>query len=473
MRVLHASMEAFPYVKVGGLSDVLGALPPALRRSGVDARLILPGFPPVLEGIHPKQEVRRFEGGLPGASAARLLSGETDRRVPLYIVDAPELYTRSRDPYADQGNSHFRAAALSRAAAEVARSGDGAGWAPEILHCHDWQTGLAPAYLAFSGTPVPTVMTIHNLAYQGLYSKDLLPALWLPWDAYRVDGMEFWGQLNFLKAGLVYATRLTTVSPAYAREIQSPEHGHGLDGLLRARSKHLRGILNGVDETVWNPASSPHLATRFDRDTLERKAANKAALQRELGLDEDAAAPLFGVVSRFNALKGLDLLLDNLPHLVGLGAQLAILGRGDAVLERGFGSAAIHFAGRVALAAAQDEALAHRIFAGADYVVVPSRIEPCGLTQLYAMRYGAPPIVRFTGGLADTVQDESTGEDATGFTFDHANGYALGHAISRAVHLYEGAHARFVRLQKNGMARNFGWDRRARDYVDLYEETLG
>lgn len=472
MRVLHSSMEAFPYVKVGGLSDVLGALPPALRRSGVDARLLLPGFEGVLEGVKRLEEIRRFEHGLPGASTARLLAGSTDRDVPLYVLDIPELYLRSRDPYADFGDSHVKAAALSRAAAEIARGGDGQGFRPDILHCHDWQTGLAPAYLHFTGSRVPSVMTIHNLAYQGIYPSALLPSLWLPWAALRPDEVEFWGQVNLLKAGLVYASLLSTVSPTYAREIQRPENAHSLEGILRARSHQLRGILNGIDAAVWDPAKTLHLESQYDSSRFARRAPNKAALQRELGIEADPKRPLFGVVSRLNTLKGLDLLAQNIDHLVGYGGSLVVVGRGDPDLENAFRYAASRHRGRVAVHVAYDEGMAHRVFAGADYTVVPSRMEPCGLVQMYAMRYGSVPLVRYTGGLADTVSDVSTGPRATGITFDAAEGFSLGAAISRAIDLFRDDPDRFKELQLEGMRKDFGWDAAARQYLEMYSELM-
>lgn len=467
MKVLHAATEAFPYVKVGGLGDVLGALPASLRALGVDARLLLPGFPGVIEGV-PGLAPCRSLSGLPGVGNARLLSGETDRKVPLYVLDAPGLYARSRNPYADFGDSHLCAAALCRAAALIVAEGDGQKWRPDIMHCHDWQTALTPAYLSYSGVPTPSVMTIHNLAYQGLYAPDILPAIGLPRAAYHPGGVEFWGRVNFLKAGLVHATHLTTVSPRYAQEIQLPEGGHGLDGVLGARREELSGILNGIDEAVWDPSTSPHLAAPFDVRRLDQRKANKAALQAELGLEGDPEAPLFGIVSRLNAHKGMDLVVSSVEHLVGLGAELVVIGTGEHELEHAFAAAAARHPGRVGYFGGQSEARAHRVFAGADFILVPSRSEPCGLVQMYAMRYGAMPLVRYTGGLADTVRDETTGPGATGFTFDIPTGHALGDAISRAVGVYSARPSRVRELQVSGMRRDSGWAASARAYTELY-----
>lgn len=470
LRVLHVATEAFPYVKVGGLADVLGALPPALRTLGVDARLLLPGFPGVLERGAPLREARRLSG-LAGRFDARLLSGTTDSGVPLYVLDVPELYGRSRDPYAEFGDSHLMAAALSQAACALAEEPSG-GFEPAILHCHDWHTGLVPALLHHRGSRVPSIMTVHNLAYQGLFGRDTLPVLGLPDTAFTTSGVEFWGRVNLLKAGLVYATRVTTVSPRYAAEIQTAEGGHGLDGVLRARGASVLGILNGIDAVTWDPAHNSHLSHPYDVTRLEKRAPNKVTLLGDLKLDGDASTPLFGIVSRLNALKGQDLVLENVDHLVGLGARLAVVGKGDAVLESGFRAAAARHPGRVAFVGEQSEPRAHRIFAGVDLLLVPSRMEPCGLVQLYAMRYGAVPLVRYTGGLADTVSDETTGLGATGFTFDAPSGFALGAAITRAVGVFRRGPARFRELQRTGMSKDFSWDMAAQRYVALYEELV-
>lgn len=472
MRILHAATEAFPYVKVGGLSDVMGALPAALRGFGVDARLLLPGFPGVLDGVKGLVPSRRIDG-VPFAPGARLLAGVSDHGVPIYVLDAPSLYARSKDPYADFGDSHLGVAALSRAAAELARDGDAAGFRADVLHCHDWHTGFAPAYLHFSsGRTVPTVMTIHNLAYQGHYGPEILGPVGLPAESFTPAGLEFWGKVNVLKAGLVYATRISTVSPRYAAEIQTAEGGYGLDGVLRARMAALSGILNGIDTSVWNPATSSHLVAPFDEGRPRGRAANKVALAKEVGLKSKPTAPLFGIVSRLNTLKGMDLVAENVDHLVGLGGQLVVVGLGDHALESAFTAAMVRHPGNVAFLGKQSEPLAHRVYAGADFMLVPSRGEPCGLVQMYAMRYGAVPVARYTGGLADTVQDESTGAGATGFTFDAPTGFALGGAITRAFQMYRGEPERLLELQLAGMRRDFSWRESAKKYVELYRGLL-
>jgi starch synthase len=399
------------------------------------------------------------------------LAGKTDRNVPLYVLDAPDLFARSDDPYADFGDSHLGAAALARAAFDLSTNGDGAGFSADVLHCHDWQTALAPAYVQFSaGRHVPTAMTIHNLAYQGHFGREVLGAIGLPPESFTPSGVEFWGKINFLKAGLVYATRITTVSPRYAREIQTREGGYGLDGVLRARVTDLVGIVNGIDDAVWDPATSPHLAVKYDVKRVGAKVKNKVALTKEIGIAAGPESPLFGIVSRLNTLKGMDLVAENVDHLVGLGASLVVVGRGDPALEHRFAEASVRHKGRVAFLGVQNEALAHRVFAGSDFILVPSRGEPCGLVQLYAMRHGTIPVVRYTGGLADTVLDETTGAGATGFSFDAPTGFALGHAITRAMTTYRDRPARIREMQVAGMRHDFGWKESARKYAALYRE---
>ncbi len=370
----------------------------------------------------------------------------------------------------------LRFGALSWAAAHLGRHGDGQGWKPAIVHAHDWPTALAPAYLALEEGPRPrTVLTIHNLAYQGLFPADLLAPLGLPAAAFHPDGLEFYGKLGFLKAGLVYADRLATVSPTYAREILGPE-GLGLEGLLQRRNGQLRGILNGVDDEVWNPATDPHLPRPFGPADLASRAAGKLDLQRELGLRVDAEQPLFAIVSRFAGQKGLDLVLEDQAWFAAQNAQLAVLGQGDPELEARFLAAARLHPSRVVARIGFDEGLSHRIYGGADAVLVPSRQEPCGLTQLYALRYGALPVVRATGGLADTVVDASPeairAGQATGFVFKEATPSGLAGALERALALYRGRPEAWMDLQRRGMAQDFGWSRAAREYLELYEELL-
>jgi starch synthase len=467
LRVLAVAAECFPLVKVGGLADVVGALPRALGALGVEVRVLLPGLEGVLRGGQGWEALRTWPNFM-GGGEARLLRGAGPGGLCLYALETP-YFTGLAHPYADRPTLAHGFAALSRVAALVAREGDGAGWRPNLLHLHDWPAGLAPAYLTHTpGLPVPSVMTLHNLAYRGDFPPELLRELELPSEAYALDGVEFHGRLSFLKAGLFYATRLTTVSPTYAREIQQPGGGGGLEGLLAWRGAHLQGILNGVDTEVWDPARDPHLTAPFSDATLPRRSANTVALRAELGLDAESGAPLLGVVSRLDGLKGLDLLLDALNGWLGQGGQLALLGSGEPALESAFGAAAAAHPGRVAVRLGFNEGLAHRFFAGADLLAIPSRAEPCGLTQMYAQRYGALPVARRTGGLADTVVDLEAGASATGFLFEEPTAAALGAALGRARALFDDREG-WQRLQRQALAQDFGWAASARSYRDLFQ----
>ncbi|MDE1990604.1 MAG: glycogen synthase GlgA, partial [Betaproteobacteria bacterium] len=350
-------------------------------------------------------------------------------------------------------------------------------WSPDVVHCNDWQAGLVPALLRHRQGPfVPSVITIHNLAFQGNFDPLWVTRLGLPMDSFHLQGLEFYGRLSFLKAGINYADRITTVSPRYAREIQTPELGCGLDGLLRHRSADLVGILNGIDDS-WNPAHDPALPAAFDdRRLAAGKRRNKAVLQGECGLAKDPDVPLLGLVSRLTYQKGIDLLLEALPVLMAQPLQLAVLGSGEAVMESRLREAASAYPGRVGVTLDFDEPLSHRIIAGSDLFLMPSRFEPCGLAQMYAMRYGTPPVVRETGGLADTVvdctDDALRERKATGFTFHNATPDDLAAAVQRALATY-GNRTGWRLLQKTGMRRDFSWKRAAADYVGIYRALSG
>ena len=476
LSVLSVASELFPIIKTGGLADVAGALPSALAHEGIKVVSLLPGYPAVMRALGRTETVREYPD-LSGGPA-RLLSA-TANQLELFVIDAPHLYERPGSPYLtpdgrDWPDNARRFAALGRIAADI---GQGAvpGFIPDIVHAHDWQAGLAPAYLHYSDLPRPgTVMTIHNIAFQGIFPADLLYELGLPPRAFTVDGIEYYSQIGFLKAGLRLADRITTVSPTYAKEIQTPEGGMGLDGLLRSRSRDVSGILNGIDESVWDPASDHSLAAPFTYDSLDRRAANRKALQERLGLGVDPDAMLFGVVSRLSEQKGLDLVLAALPALLANGAQLALLGAGDRILEDSFRAASIVFPGQVGCFFGYDEKLAHLIQGGSDALLVPSRFEPCGLTQLCAMHYGSVPIVSRVGGLADTVIDANemavAAGVATGIQFSPVNLSSLVDAISRAKSLKSVEAWR--RVQRNGMAAEVGWSRPARQYAHLYRSCL-
>jgi starch synthase len=459
VRVLHVTPECAPMTKTGGLGDVSEALPAALREAGVDALTLLPGYPPVLDHVGGAREAARLN--LLGFDC-RLLRAD-----PFIVVDCPQLYARDGGPYhtpdgEDWDDNALRFGVLSRAAARLGGARSPLDWRPAIVHCHDWPAGLAPVYLRDEPERAASVMTIHNLAFQGNYDAQLLAPLEVPASAFTIDGVEFYGRLSFLKGGIATADAVTTVSPTYAGEIQTSELGQGLDGLLRHRRAVLSGILNGIDTRVWDPASDARIAQRYDARTLERKAANKAALQRRLQLEPRAGVPLVGAVSRLTHQKGADLIAAAADALAALPAQLAVVGRGERELEHALAAAAARHPGRVAVRVAFDEDLAHAIEAGADLFVMPSRFEPCGLNQMYSQRYGTPPVVRATGGLVDTVQD-----GVTGFLFERADGEALLEALRRALAVYAEP-ARWRRLQRAGMERDFSWSAAARRYADLY-----
>ena len=479
LRVLHAAAELYPWVKTGGLGDVIAALPPALIACGVDVRVVLPGFAGFIDGFDLGQSIR-----LPTPFAvervriARALVPGSG--VEAYIIDHPAFYDRPGSPYQTPGggdwpDNHRRFALLGWVAAALAQGAD-ANWRPDILHCHDWHAGLAPAYLRAAGATAPSVFTLHNLAYQGFFSAGLFADLALPADFFSIDGIEFYGGLSFLKAGLFYADQLTTVSPTYAREIQTPAFGMNLDGLLRARSDRLTGILNGVDPAIWSPETDALLPRHYGRDDAPAgKAAAKAALEQRFGFAAEPDAPLFGAITRLTWQKGFDLLLDALPGLIALGGRLVLLGSGDAGLEAGFLAAADADRGRVGVVLGYDEALSHLITAGSDGILVPSRFEPCGLTQLYALRYGALPVVRRTGGLADTVVDADAmtlaDGTATGFVFDDGTPEGLLAALRRAVELY-GDRAIWRCAMRRAMTRDFSWAAAARNYRRIYGELV-
>ncbi|HZO44915.1 MAG TPA: glycogen synthase GlgA [Xanthobacteraceae bacterium] len=474
LTVLAVTSEIYPFIKTGGLADVTGALPLALRRHGVTTVTLVPGYPAVMKAIAQSDRVLAFDD-LFGGSASVLRANSAG--LDLLVLDAPHLFDRPGNPYTgpdggDWPDNAFRFGALAFAAARIAL-GDIAGFVPDVVHGHDWQAGLAMAYLAYQERPRPaTVLTVHNLAYQGQFPPDLLERLALPPQALSIDGVEAYGMISFLKAGLQFADRITTVSPTYAQEIQGPENGCGLDGLLRARSSDLSGIRNGIDTDVWNPETDPRIASRFGLATLPDRAPNKAALQQRFGLAPNPDALLFAVISRMAWQKGLDLLADAVPALVAHGAQLAVLGTGEPDLERRLTTLAGEHRGQVGCIVGYDEDLAHLIQAGTDALLVPSRFEPCGLTQLCAMRYGAIPVVAKVGGLADTVADLGQGSlQATGFQFSPVTREALEAALRRAANVWSDRPA-WQALQSNAMRADVSWDEPAGEFLRLYAGLL-
>lgn len=487
VRVLHVGAELYPLLKTGGLADVLGALPQAQIELGTDARVLLPGFPTIVDGLEGLREVARIAPVFGGDNATiefgTLRGGlnADEAGLGIYVIRADAFYQRPGNPYVDETHRPYednmwRFALLGWTAAQLAQSAD-ATWCPDIVHAHDWHAALAPAYLRAAGetmgAPVaPSVMTVHNLAYQGLFPAAQWNGLRLPDHYFNIEGLEFYGQISFLKAGLYYADRITTVSPNYAREIQTVEYGAGLHGLLKRRAQDLSGILNGVDYTVWNPLNDSSIVATYGATRLREKAGNKSALQKRLGLKVSSDALLFGAVSRLTQQKGFDLLLEAVPEIVKRGGQLAVLGAGEPALEAGLRRAMHAHPEAVGVHLGFDEALAHLLIAGSDVIVVPSRFEPCGLTQLYALAYGSLPLVHRVGGLADTVFDASlenlAGGLATGFVFERFEHQALVAAVRRAFAL----HARpsdWRRTQQCAMRQCFSWESAAQRYVELYQ----
>ena len=487
MKILQACAEIFPLLKTGGLADVAGALPAALRGQGADVRVLLPGFPAILDGLESPAQVAEWMSPF-DATPVRLLYGALRGcDCSGYVIDAPQFYQRSGGPYADARqqpyeDNHRRFALLGWTAAALAEGLD-PYWQAEVVHAHDWHAALAPVYLRAAAERrghkvAASVYTVHNLAYQGMFAAHHFGELALPPSYFAVHGLEFHGQISFMKGGLYFADQLTTVSPTYAGEIQGAEQGCGLDGLLRDRAADLHGVLNGVDDAVWNPAQDALIPHRYDARRLAGKARCKAALQAELGLAAEPDAPLFCVVSRLAEQKGLHLVLQALDAITEAGGQFALLGSGDAGMEAAFQARAQAQPQSVAVRIGYDETYAHRLIAGSDVILVPSRFEPCGLTQLYGLRYGTVPLVRRVGGLADTVTDttlESLDGDANGFVFNDFSADGLISAIRRAFALWRRPSRRLEDwhlVQRRGMAARHDWALAAEQYLGIYQRAL-
>ena len=478
LKVLSVASEIFPLVKTGGLADVAGALPRALSRENVVMRTLVPAYPAVRDKLADVSTAREYDNLFGGP--ARLLAAVA-AGLDLFALDAPHLYDRPGSPYLgpdglDWPDNARRFAALARVGADI---GLGAldAFEPDVVHAHDWQAALAPAYLHFAAERRPkSVVTIHNLAFQGHFPISVFWELGLPDSALSIDGVEYFGGVGYLKGGLRLADAITTVSPTYAREIMTPEFGMALDGLLRARADVVHGILNGIDDTIWNPATDPALTQNYNAMRIDMRPRNKIALQSKMGLTPSVDRPLFAVVSRLSHQKGLDLLLQTLPGVVAKGGQLALLGSGERGLEQGFADAAAFSAGSVSCVFGYDERLAHLYQAAADFVLVPSRFEPCGLTQLCALRYGAAPIVSRVGGLNDTVIDANEAATAagvaTGIQFWPLSAEALSDAVERALTVFRNA-ATMRRMRLNGMRAEVSWRASAQRYAELYRSLVG
>lgn len=467
IRALYATAELYPFVKTGGLGDVAAGLPPALKGLGVDVRYLLPGYSEVLDALSDAVVIHHFDGRF-GLHEAALLRGLLPNGLVAYVLDAPAYYERA-NPYVtesgqDWPDNHLRFGAFCHVAAHMDTYDR--WWKPDIIHGHDWHCGLMPAYLAQRQDDAPTsIFTIHNIAYQGLFPADYAQALHIPPHMVSADGCEYYGQIGFLKSGIQYAQAITTVSPAYAREILEPPFGCGLEGALHRRAIHLRGIINGIDPVIWSPEHDAEIASPYTPKRLSGKAPNKRALLKEFGLKGPQKNMLCGVVSRLTPQKGIDELIDALPDFLDLGVNIVILGAGDAALEKALAELAERYPEQIGLHIGYDEALAHRIIAGADVMLMPSVFEPCGLVQLYALRYGTLPVVQATGGLADTVKDSVTG-------FSYQGGSAeLSAALSRALLAWEDKKL-WKKYQLTAMAEDWSWNHAARDYLSLYEQVI-
>ncbi|WP_102960014.1 glycogen synthase GlgA [Mangrovicella endophytica] len=472
--VLSVASEAFPLIKTGGLADVAGALPLALKAQDIRTRTLLPGYPSVLAALDPTHAALRIPDLFGGP--AYVLAVEVNG-LDLLVLDAPHLFDRPGGPYQmpggyDHPDNWARFAALSRAGAEIAM-GALDGWRPAIVHAHDWQAALTPVYLAVTNAPRPrTVVTIHNLAFQGNFSSSIFPALGLPPTAWSIEGVEYYGNVGYLKGGLHAADAITTVSPTYAREILTPAGGMGLEGLLAGRASQLHGIVNGIDVDVWNPATDAVIAERYSAQDLKPRRHDKSALEGEFGLRREAG-PIFAVVSRLTWQKGLDLVAAACDEIVASGIRLVVVGSGDPEIEDAFRAAHNRHPDRIGVRIGYDEVLSHRVQAGADALIIPSRFEPCGLTQLYGLRYGCIPIVSRVGGLADTVIDAnfaaSTAGVATGIIFSPVDEENLIAALKRAKGLYDEG-APWQKMQARAMNTDVSWSASAALYADLYRE---
>ncbi|MDQ2633106.1 MAG: glycogen synthase GlgA [Pseudomonadota bacterium] len=476
MEVLAVTPEIYPLIKTGGLADVTGALPIALAGQGVATRTLVPGFPQVLKALKKDAPVHRYPA-MHGGEATLLAA--TAAGLDLLVLDAPHLFDRPGGPYGDSTGADWpdnwrRFSALSFAGADIA-AGAIAGYRPDIVHAHDWQAALTLAYMRYgAAATTPSVMTVHNLAFQGRFGAGIFGELGLPAEAMSLDGVEYYGGVGFLKAGLQAAWAITTVSPTYAQEIRTPDFGMGLEGLISMRVADLHGIVNGIDGETWDPRTDAHLKSNYSQKALKGRAANKKAIEERFELVHEDS-PIFCVVSRLTWQKGIDMLVDVLDDVVAAGVRLAVLGSGDAALEGALlGSAARH-RGRVGVVIGYDEALSHLMQGGCDAILIPSRFEPCGLTQLYGLRYGCVPIVARTGGLADTVIDANeaalSARVATGFQFEAENSDALLDAVKRAVAVYADRPA-WATMQRQGMKADVSWNRSAAKYAELYRSLV-
>jgi len=478
MRILMVASECFPLIKTGGLADVVGALPLELENQGAKVTVFLPGFPSVLAGLNSKRTLAKLKNFAHGT--ARLVAGKTEAGLSIIALDAPELFKFDGNPYQDpsgedRAGNAVKFAVFAQIAAEFA-TGKYRQKPFDIVHAHDWQAALVPVYLdAMGETEIKTVLTIHNLAFQGVFPKTTLSKIGLRDDYFHRDKLEYWDKISYLKGGIVYCDHITTVSPTYALEIQSNDGGMGFGGLLKSRHQSLSGILNGIDTNVWNPETDAEIAAKFSAKSPAGKAKNKTRLQKQLGLRVDKSVPLFCVISRLTTQKGLDVLAGLVDHIVLSGGQLALLGSGDSAIESAFVAAAEKHPTEVGIKIGYDEPLAHLIQAGSDSIFIPSRFEPCGLTQLCAMRYGTVPIAGRVGGLNDTIIDASPAAlakgAATGLLFYDISAHTLSAAIDRTFTLYKSPEI-WAQIRKNALDHPVDWSLSTKAYLALYDGLL-
>ena len=476
-RILFASSEATPLIKTGGLADISGSLPAALKVVRQAVRLVLPAYP---QAIATAERLKKVASLTIDGQSVQLLEGRMpDSQVVVWLVDSPPHFAREGAPYTDENGLDWtdnaeRFALFSRVVVEIAMGRAGLKWQPEVVHCNDWQTGLVPALLSLESSRPGTVFSIHNLAYQGIFPYKTFVKLGLPPPLWSYTALEYHGKLSFIKGGLAFADRLTTVSPSYAKEICTPTLGYGLDALLRYRRDRLTGILNGVDYNVWDPASDPLINTPYDAELPAGKQVNKQALQQHFGLPKKHL-PVLGMVSRMVEQKGIDLVLDAVPKLLDTPVQLVILGSGEKRFEQAALALAKQYPKQMGVSIGYNESLAHLIEAGADLFLMPSRFEPCGLNQLYSLRYGTLPVVHRTGGLADTVTHTDTTSlkagTATGFVFDYPDAEGLLWAIGEALDCYAKPDC-WPLVRNNAMKSDFSWDHSARQYLAIYRQAI-
>ncbi|NTJ44045.1 glycogen synthase GlgA [Agrobacterium larrymoorei] len=474
MKVLSVASEIYPLIKTGGLADVAGALPIALKAYGVETRTLIPGYPAVKSAVTDAVKIGEFPDLL-GAQAE--IFEAHHEGLDLLILDAPAYFDRPAGPYLDSTGKDFadnwkRFAALSLAAAEIA-AGKLDGWQPDLLHAHDWQAAMAPVYMRYAQTPeIPSVLTIHNIAFQGQFGANIFSELSLPAHAFTTESIEYYNDISYLKGGLQTATALSTVSPSYAEEILTPEFGMGLEGVIRSRAHVLHGIVNGIDAEVWNPATDHFIPHNYVAANLKLRTLNKAAVASHFRIDQDSG-PLFCVISRLTWQKGIDLIAEVVDDIVGMGGRLVVLGAGEIPLEGALLDAASRHPGRVGVAIGYNEPLSHLMQAGSDAIIIPSRFEPCGLTQLYALRYGCVPVVARNGGLNDTVIDANhaamSARVATGVQFSSITPDGLRQAIRRTIRYYREPKL-WTQVQKQGMKSDVSWEKSAGLYAALYAQ---